>query len=216
MSAMLPIMPQKLALLGGTFDPPHLGHLTIAEWVQQALALDQVIFIPAGSPPHKQHLLTPAQQRLEMLQAAIADNPRFSLSTLELERSGPSYTLLTLQDFRAQWPQAEIWWVLGLDSLLNLHHWHRYHEFPAYARLAVTPRPGQTLQSEATVTAHIQDYLPEFTDQIDWINMPLLDISSSALRKWIQNQKTGRYLLHPAVWQYIKEHGLYRPNSEIC
>lgn len=202
-------MKQKWALLGGTFDPVHTGHLCMAEWVQQTLALDQVLFVPAAVPPHKFHQITPASHRLEMLRLALADNTAFSLSTVELERSGPSYTLHTLQHFSTIYPQLELWWVIGLDSLLSLHTWYGYREFPNYARLAVIPRPQQSLAERSEVDAHIDRCLPEFRGSIDWIDMPRLEIASSAIRRWISQGLGCRYLLSPPVWQYIRQSGLY-------
>lgn len=214
---MLPIMPQKIALLGGTFDPVHMGHLCIAEWVQHSLKADRVMFIPAAVPPHKQHQITPAAQRLQMLERALADNRHFDLCTLELERQGPSYTLDTLQTLKATWPaDTQFWWVMGLDSLLQLHTWHRYREFPHYARLAVTPRPEQTISEPAEIQAHIRQQLPEFTDCLDWVDMPRLAIASSEIRMWRRQGQSCRYLLPPGVWDYIEAHRLYGPTPEIC
>ena len=122
-------MQEKIALLGGTFDPIHLGHLNMAEWIQQELQLDRCLFIPAARPPHKHHQITATQHRLKMLQLAIANNPDLDISTIELKRKGPSYTLYSLQDFAKKHPEAKIWWVIGMDSLLTLHTWHKYQEF---------------------------------------------------------------------------------------
>lgn len=204
-------MTQKLALLGGTFDPVHIGHLSMAEWVQSALGLDCVYFVPAASPPHKQHLITPAEQRLKMLELAIASNNRFAISEIELQRSGPSYTLYTLQDFAQAYPDAQIWWVLGLDSLLNLHTWFEYQQFPQYARLAVLPRPDADLQKQ-DLEAYLSRHLPMFSDRVDWIDMPYLEIASSLIRERFQHQQSCRYFLSPSVWDYIQTHNLYTKN----
>ena len=208
-------MKHKLALLGGTFDPVHIGHLCMAEWVLQSLGLERVLFVPAAVPPHKFHLITPAAHRLEMLRLALAGNPVFELSTVELERSGPSYTLHTLQHFAAASPQTQLWWVIGLDSLLNLHSWYGYEQFPAYARLAVIPRPNQQLAQRAEIEEHIRTRLPAFVSAIDWIDMPRLEIASSAIRTWLGQGLSCRYLLPAAVWDYLQAQELYRPKSGL-
>lgn len=200
-------MQEKIALLGGTFDPVHIGHLNMAEWVHQELKLDRCLLIPAARPPHKRHQITETKHRLKMLELATDNNPQLELSTIELKRSGPSYTLYTLQDFAQTYPEAKMWWVIGMDSLLALHTWHRYQEFPEYARLAVLPRPGEEVQN---IEDYLQTHLPMFTKSVDYISMPRLDISSSQVRTRLKAGKTCRYLLHQDVWQYIVEQGLYR------
>lgn len=202
-------MTQKIALLGGTFDPVHLGHLCMAEWVHQSLALERVLLVPAAVPPHKFHLITSAEHRLEMLRRAIGDNPALEISTAELERSGPSYTLHTLEHFSTLYPQARLWWVIGLDSLLSLHTWYGFEGFASLARLAVIPRPNQSLAERAEIDAHVRIHLPGFIDLIDWIDMPRLEIASSSIRAWLAQGLSCRYLLHPAVWDYIRSQGLY-------
>ena len=201
-------MTQKLALLGGTFDPVHIGHLCMAEWVQQSLDLDRVLFVPAAVPPHKAHMITPAAQRLEMLQLAIAGNPGFEISQIELQREGPSYTLHTLQAMRQLLPVAELWWVIGLDSLLSLHSWYGYEQFPNYARLAVIPRPG-ALSLGADLDSYLASRLPAFVGHLDWVEMPRLEIASSAIRARLTQGLSCRYLLPPPVWEYLLAQGLY-------
>lgn len=204
-------MTQKLALLGGTFDPIHIGHLSMAEWVQSALDLDCVYFIPAASPPHKQHLITATEQRLKMIELAIANNSRFQISEIELQREGPSYTLYTLQDFVRLYPNAQIWWILGLDSLLNLHTWFEYQQFPKYARFAVIPRPHSPLQ-KPDLEDYLNQHLPMFKHRVDWIEMPHLEIASSLIRERLQNRQSCRYFLSSSVWDYIHAQGLYTKN----
>ena len=200
-------MTEKIALLGGTFDPVHIGHLNMAEWVHQELHLDRVFFIPAAHPPHKTHLITDAKHRLKMLQLATADNPHLEVSTVELERVGPSYTLHTLQKFANMHPKVMIWWIVGMDSLLSLHTWHQYEAFVNYARLAVLPRPGERVEH---LNEYIKSNLSMFYGHIDFVSMPLLDISSSDIRNRLKAEKSCRYLLHQDVWQYIVGQGLYR------
>ncbi|MBF2055277.1 MAG: nicotinate (nicotinamide) nucleotide adenylyltransferase [Candidatus Sericytochromatia bacterium] len=206
-------MPQKTALLGGTFDPIHIGHLNLAEGVCHALGLDEVLFIPAGQPPHKPGV-TPAHHRLEMVRQAVADNPSFAVSDLELQREGPSYTLLTLQAMRQQHPDDALWWILGADALLGLHTWHQYQRFPDYVRFAVTPRPGVTLHSARDLTVYLQQQLPQFVGFCDWVDVPPLAVASSDLRRTLA-AGCGRYLLPAAVWRYIEAQALYLSAPEI-
>lgn len=210
---MLPIMPQKTALLGGTFDPIHIGHLSLAEWVQHALGLDKILFIPAGQPPHKAGV-TPAHHRLEMVRRAVADNPRFAVSELELQREGPSYTLLTLQAMCQQQPTDQLWWILGADALVDLHTWHQYERFPDYVRFAVTPRPGLALHNAQDLHDYLQKYLPRFVNVCDWVEMPPLAIASRDLRRALA-LGCGRYLLPAEVWRYIEAQALYLRAPEI-
>lgn len=203
-------MPQKIALLGGTFDPVHIGHLCIAEWVQQSLGLDQMLFVPAAVPPHKYHAITPALHRVRMLELAMHEDPRFDVSTIELSRSGPSYTLHTLQHMARELEDAEIWWVVGLDSLMSLHTWYHYEQFPKYARLAVLPRPGQKITDADQLEDYVAEHLPMYVGHVDWIDMPLLEISSSSIRTWLHEGRSCRFLLPPAVWEYIQHQGLYK------
>lgn len=204
------IMPQKIALLGGTFDPVHIGHLSLAEWVYEELQLDQLLLLPAAVPPHKQHSITPASQRLEMLQLAVKDDPRLSVSDYEIRRAQhdgqPSYTLHSLQHF-AQLHQGDtLWWIIGLDSLYQLHHWHEFEQFPHYARFAVLPRP---VPNAPDLKAHIHTYLPHFKTHLDFLEMPELAVSSSAIRRRLAQGKTCRYLLPHGVWKWIQEKQLY-------
>lgn len=203
-------MPQKIALLGGTFDPVHIGHLCIAEWVQQSLGLDQLLFVPAAVPPHKFHAITPALHRVRMLELAMAEDPRFGVSTIELGRTGPSYTLHTLQQMsRELGADTELWWVVGLDSLMSLHTWYHYEQFPKYARLAILPRPDQKLSERDELEDYLAEQLPMFVGHVDWIEMPRLEISSSSIRNWLREGRSCRFLLPPAVWDYIQHQHLY-------
>lgn len=204
------IMPQKIALLGGTFDPVHIGHLCLANWVYHNLALDQLIFLPAALPPHKQQKrVTPFAQRLQMLQLALADRSEFQISSLENERGGPSYTVDTLSLFKHKYSHSQLWWILGLDSLYQLSSWNRYREISRYARLLVLPRPGQQSDQWPQVQSFVNEHLPEFSGLIDWLEMPRLAISSSEIRGWCKDGQDCRYLVPESVWQYIQEQELY-------
>lgn len=206
-----PIMPQKIALLGGTFDPVHMGHLCMANWVHHGLKLDRVIFVPAAQPPHKQaQQVSSFEHRWQMLRLATANNPAFELSDLEQQRTGPSYTVDTLKAFGSIYPQDQLWWVIGLDSLYQLPTWHRYQDLLIYARLAVLPRPGKASDQWQQVQHYLQTHLPGFENHLDWLEMPRLDLASSEIRRYCKAGKNCRYLLPDPVWEYVQQTELYR------
>lgn len=188
----------------------------MAEWVYEELQLDRLLMIPAAVPPHKQHQITPASQRLEMLQRAVQDDSRLEISdyeirrALDVEHSKPSYTLHTLQHFAQYYSGAELWWVIGMDSLYQLHSWYGFEQLPNYARFAVLPRP---LTQAPELEHYVQTHLPMFQGKLDFLEMPELTIASSHIRARLQQGKTCRYLLHPAVWAYIQNQGLYSPSA---
>ena len=186
----------------------HLGHLAIAEAARVRLALDRVVFIPAGRPPHKEPAgVSPAADRLAMVCAAIADNPAFACSDLEVRRPGPSYAADTLEAFRAEVPQAELFWLLGSDSVTELHTWHdpgRLYRLATFVGLA---RPGW---SRGDVDRWLARQPPHLRPRLELVEVPLLDISSSALRAKLAQGDSARYLVPDPVLAYVRAHGLYR------
>lgn len=192
---------RRVGVFGGTFDPPHLGHLVIAAWARDALALDQVLFVPAGQPPHKRgRKLTPARHRLAMIRLATRGNPAFKVSTWELDRRGPSFTIDTLQHLSNS-RQVQLHLVVGADSLDDFRAWHRPDEILALARLAVAGRPGSGSRGEAWARR---------TKRVDWIGNPLIEISSTLVRERVAGGYSCRYLVPGPVWSYIERHRLYR------
>lgn len=193
-------MTERLGLFGGTFDPPHLGHLALAEWARERLRLDRVVFMPAGTPPHKRRAdLSGSIHRLAMTRLAVRDHPAFEVSTLEIRRHGPSFTLDTLRELRRLSPGARIFLLMGEDSLADLPHWR---EPAAIARLAtpvVAARPGGT--SARTRTA--------FGRRVQWLDNPGLEVSSSVIRARARAGRSIRYLVSDAVARYIARHRLY-------
>ena len=198
----------RLGILGGTFDPVHLGHLILAEAAAEHLALDQVLFVPAGLQPLKQGRPTaPAEHRVHMVELAIADNPRFALSRVDVDHAGPSYTVDTLDRLRAAWgPIAQFWFIVGLDSLATLRAWRDPAGILTRARLAVAPRAGVAVDLPALTAA-----LPVLPDRLDHIPAPLIEISASDLRARAAAGRSLRYLVPDAVAAYIAAAGLYRP-----
>ena len=197
----------KLGVLGGTFDPPHIGHLILAEEARLALGLGQVLFVPAGAPWRKAgQELSPREDRLAMVRLAVGANPYFAVSTLETEREGPSYTAETLAALRDQLAaDSEIFCILGQDSLADLPNWWQPQRIISLARLAVAARTAwEPAQADA-----LEREVPGISQRLVWLDMPRIDISSTAVRERVRRGLSIRQWVTPAVEEYIREHGLY-------
>lgn len=193
---------EHLGLFGGTFDPPHVGHLALAEWARERLRLDRVLFIPAGRPPHKRRrpISSPAA-RLEMTRLATRGHPGFGVSTLELEADGPSFTVDTLRAIGARHPRARLFLLVGADSLDEFRTWRSPEEILALATLAVAARPGS---GRAATRAWAR------RRGVVWLGNPGLEVSSSLVRERARAGRSVRYLVPDAVARYIARHRLYR------
>lgn len=202
----------RLGVFGGTFDPPHLGHLILAEAAREQLALACVLWVVAGlSPLKREQELSPVDVRIEMAQAAIAGHPAFALSRADVDRSGPHYSVDTLDVIAREHPGAELYLIMGEDSLRDLPRWHRPTELIAECRLAVFQRPGVE-----TDLSNLETALPGLTPRVNWVNAPQIDIASSDLRRRVRSGESIRYLVPDAVRELIEQHGLYQspiPNS---
>ncbi|HSJ52503.1 MAG TPA: nicotinate-nucleotide adenylyltransferase [Anaerolineae bacterium] len=198
---------RRIAVLGGTFDPIHHGHLVAAQEVLHHLDLDCVLFVPAGSPPHKpERPISPAHHRLRMVALAIGGQPAFALSRVDVDRPGPHYTVDSLALLHQQLgPAARLYFVVGSDSLAELPTWHRPDGILELADLVVVERPGVQANLE-TLEAH----LPGLGKHLHRVAMPLLDISSTDLRARVREGRPISFLLPSAVETYIAENGLYR------
>ncbi len=195
----------RLGLLGGTFDPPHVGHLWLAETARQQLHLDRVLFLPVGEPPHKQgNGVTAVAHRLRMTQLAIADNPAFVLNTTDADRPPPHTTCSLLPLIQAQFPATAYWLLIGADSLRDFASWHQPAAIIAQCRLAVLPRPGVVVDWMGLETA-----VPGLHTAVDELAGPSLNISSTTARQWARRQNSLRYLLPDAVLDYAQRHRLY-------
>jgi len=199
----------KLGILGGTFDPPHFGHLRLAEAALTQLALDKVLFAPVGVQPLKQEerSSTP-EHRARMVELAIADDPRFGLSRADLDRPGPHYTVDLLAIIQQQNPDAALWFILGEDALGDLLRWRDPARLILLARLAALRRPGcepdwPTLDRE----------LPELRSRIDWIEHAAIDISASGIRQRVQRGQPIDTLVPPEVIAFIAAQHLYTDSS---
>jgi nicotinate-nucleotide adenylyltransferase len=197
----------KLGLLGGTFDPIHLGHLLMAETALDGLGLSQVLFVPAGDPPHKQDLAkTAARHRVAMVERAIAGPPYFALSRVDLERPGPHYTTDTVRLIRRQYRlSAEACFlIIGGDSLVDLPTWHNAAELVTLCRLAVAHRPGYRPD-----LAELEAVIPDLSVRLDWVEMPLIGVSASDIRARVRAGRSIRYQVAEPVLEYIEQNQLY-------
>lgn len=199
-------MPQRIGLFGGTFDPPHLGHLILASEAQSQLELDRLLWILTPQPPHKlDQRITPTEHRLAMVNLAIGDNPLFELSRVELDRPGPHYTLNTIRLIAEQNPGAEIILIIGGDSLRDLPTWREPREIVAACHeIGVMKRPH-----ENAVLDELERDLPGIRTKIRYVDTPLLEIASRELRNRIAEGRSVRYYLPTSVREYIEQKRLY-------
>jgi len=198
-------MNKRIGLLGGMLDPIHYGHLAIAEEARVALQLDRVLFVPAARQPlkHSGHAATSAQ-RLEMARLACATNTAFEVSAIEIERPGPSYSVVTLEEFHKTRP-GEYYFILGADAASDLGHWYAAERIIELARIVVVARPGATPDRE-----RLTSIFPRLAEHMLLVAGPRLDISSTLLRERVASGQSIRYLTPDSVVEYILRHELYR------
>ena len=194
-------------MLGGTFDPVHVGHLLLAEEAREQLVLEQVLFVPAGQPWRKAgKRISKAADRLAMLRLAAEDNPAFEVSDLEVSHLGPSYTGETLATIRAEHKDAEIFFIMGEDALADLPNWRDPDRIVELAMLAVARRPSDSPEDRDLELMAIAP------GREVWLSMPRIDVSSSEIRERVQKGLSVRYRMPNAVEAYIRGHKLYREN----
>lgn len=195
----------RLGVFGGTFDPVHMGHLIIAEAARDALKLDQVLFVPAGDPPHK-GAVSPQEHRYQMVSNAIRGNRAFSVSRVDLDRPGPHYSADMLSIVKRAHPGSEVYFLLGSDSLIDLPTWRDPARMIAQARIGVFRRPSiPTVDIESLEAA-----LPGITAATEWIDAPEVEISATELRSRVKSRQSIRYQVPDTVINYIESAGLYR------
>jgi nicotinate-nucleotide adenylyltransferase len=194
-------------ILGGTFDPIHFGHLVLAEKACEAFGLSRVVFVPAAIPPHKiGEVKTSAANRLRMVELAIADNSRFRVSKVELEREGPSYTIDTIQQLVSDAVGEEALLIMGFDSLLELNTWKNFQQLLAEIKIITAFRPGYPVLRDEN---HWPEFLQPFRERILLLEAPLIDISATWLRVELIYGRSIRYLLPEPVREYIISERLY-------
>ena len=198
--------PNRIGIFGGTFDPIHLGHLIAATEMRHALRLDRVLFVPAARPPHKStRHVSDDTHRLAMLRLVLTDNPAFGISTIELDRPGPSYTSDTLAALSTMLAPASLVFLMGEDSLRDLPTWHQPDRIVSLAVLGVATRPGVVADLDAVFQA-----VPPARDRIRLVQIPLIGIEATDIRRRVAAGEPIRYQVPPPVEDYIRRHNLYR------
>jgi nicotinate-nucleotide adenylyltransferase len=204
----------KLGVLGGTFDPPHNGHLLIARETLTQLGLAQVLFAPTRQPPHKNAAdHTCIEHRLEMVRLAIAPYPQFALSRVDADadRPGPTYTVDTMRALREQFgEQVELFFIMGLDSLANILTWRTPEQLIRLCKLAVFQRPGFAANID-----ELERKIPGLAERVVFLHSPTLAIAASNLQQRVRAGQSIAAMVPPAVAHYIAEHGLYRESKSL-
>jgi nicotinate-nucleotide adenylyltransferase len=198
---------QAIGVFGGTFDPPHLGHLILAAEAHAQLALDRLLWVLTPDPPHKrEQSIAPLEHRLAMIKLAIAGDPQFELSNVDLARPGPHYAVDTVNILAGQNPAAKLIYLMGGDSLRDLPTWHRPADFIAACQLiGVMRRPGDAINLPG-----LETQFPGLTAKVRFVEAPLIDIAAHAIRARIAGGRPFRYFLPSEVYKYIQKHNLYR------
>jgi nicotinate-nucleotide adenylyltransferase len=196
----------RLALFGGRFDPPHLGHLLVAEQAREAAALDEVRFVPARDPPHK-GVHAPAAARLAMTRLATANHPAFVVDDVEIRRSGPSYAIDTVERLRARRPDAQLFYLLGADAYAEIATWHRAEAFARAVVPLVAPRPG-------TSRARLDGLDEPFRSAARHLETVPFGVSSTLLRRRAAAGRSLRYLTPDPVARYLRSEALYAAPEE--
>ena len=198
---------KRIGILGGSFDPPQIGHLILAEYSREALDMDHVLFVPVADHPVKRgELRLPVVHRLAMLKLAIADNPNFSISRVDIDRAGPHFSADTVELIREQYPQADLYFVMGGDNLRALPTWERAPDLYRCCRLAVMKRADEDIAPDMH-----DSVLPGLSAKVDIVDVPMLSVwlSSTVVVSRLRSNCSVRYLVPDAVLAYIKDNELY-------
>jgi len=196
---------RRLGIMGGTFDPIHYGHLRIAELAREAFDLEQIVFVPNGRPAHKDSAaVSNARARLEMTELAVASNPYFACSRIEIDRAGPSYAIDTVRGFRRLYPALEaLYWITGADTIREIPTWHLAAQLVQECEFIAVTRPGF---DEARLYGSEARAVPGY---VSFLAAPGLEISSTRLREDVRAGRSIKYLVPEAVEEYIRHQGLY-------
>jgi nicotinate-nucleotide adenylyltransferase len=198
---------RKVGVLGGTFDPLHIGHLILAEYTRETLDLDLVLFVPAGENPFKVGQIRSAvEHRVAMVEIAIADNPYFQLSRVDIDRPPPHYSADMLEQIQAVYPETQLYFLMGGDNLRDFPKWTRAEEILNFARLAVMRRSDEDVSADMHAAV-----MPDLAQHVDIIDTPLYSVwvSSTDMVDRLQRGLSTRYLIPDAIRNYIHEHNLY-------
>ena len=192
---------KKVCLFGGTFDPPHIGHLLVAQTIFEAENFDKIVFIPTFKTPKKNNI-SDIKDRLAMLRMGVTSNPNFEISDLEIQRGGTSYTIDTIREYKSDqdYDSRELYYLIGSDSLQTFHIWKEPREILDESQVIVALRPGFR-------PSDISNWILR---KVRFANIPRFEISSSTIRSRWQENKTIRYMVTQPVWEYINDHGIYK------
>jgi nicotinate-nucleotide adenylyltransferase len=195
---------QRIGVFGGAFDPPHRGHVALAQAAVAQLGLCQLLVVPTGQAAHKQRPLSPAVHRLAMCELAFAGVPQVAVDPRETLRSGPSYTVDTLEELQRQYPKARLYLLIGQDQAQALHHWHRASVLPLLATIYVAARPESADPSSPIATSQVESFA------LQWLHMPSMPHSATGIRYRLAHQQGIETLVTEAVASYIATHHLYQ------
>ena len=212
----------KIGVLGGTFNPIHLAHLRLAEEMREALGLERVLLVPAGEPPLKTRGVAPAEKRLEMARSACASNPALEVCDLEVRRAGPSWSVDTLAELRARLPGAELWFIVGADTLPDLESWREPERLFSLAHFAVATRPGHSTALRELLPASLagafhdgpRGLVHASGNELRSVPFTPLAISASEVRRRIGSGASIRYLVPDETIEYIRKHHLYQEKED--
>lgn len=200
----------RIGFFGGTFDPIHHGHLILASYAASGVGLDRLLFAPAADPPHKDRRISPVSDRIEMLLRAIDPDPRFEMTTVDLDRSGPHYSADTLAILAKQFPDTQIYFLMGSDSFRDLPRWHEPLRLFDHADLLVGLRPNSHFDVDELART-----LPPVRSQTTFVDIPLIEISSTEIRYRVSQSLPIDYLVPYTVQRYVESKGLYRDAREV-
>jgi nicotinate-nucleotide adenylyltransferase len=197
---------KKVGIMGGTFDPIHTGHLVVANEVLNFYGLEEIIFIPAGDPPHKKGTVANSFDRYIMTEMAVLSNNRFKVSDIEIKKSGKSYTLNTLMELTKEYPDAEFHFITGTDAVIELPSWREPEKLLKLCKFVAVSRPGISMGEARDKISEINKM---FNSSIELFQAPMLQISSTDIRQRFMDGKSAKYLLPESVEQYIIKNNLY-------
>lgn len=203
---------KRVGIMGGTFDPIHLGHLVVANEVLNIYNLDKIIFVPAGNPPHKIGMRASSWDRYFMTNLATMSNNKFTVSDLEVKSSDKSYTLNTLKEFHILYPETEFYFITGTDAVIDIPNWHEPRELLKLCKFIAVSRPGISKENAEFKIDEIRNSL---NAHIEILQVPMLQISSTDIRDRFKRGVSAKYLLPESVEQYILKNNLYRWNNGL-